>query len=461
MKKRIILFMVILNLAVLAIFTTVSFMLANFEYNRITKSTLPFSVMQELIMSMIPFIIILIILLIIISLIFSSVFTKKLVKYFESFAKSLRETIRDKDKSLKTGEYYEEFYLIIQDFKELSEELSNNINQIKNEKQKIEDIISNMKEGILFVDNNFIILLKNEIVAEMLSFPTGATDNNFLMLCRNIELQDAVKGEMQNETETIVNYVTNDKVYMAFISYVKSGGVVLLINDVTELMRLEGVKRELFENVTHELKTPLTSIRGFSELIAEDMVKDKADIKKYSKLILDESNRLIYLINDILMLSDFENAKTIHDTSEISLRAEFEKELAILENQIKEKNLSVEIVGDARVEASEDLISIVIQNIFDNAVKYNVQDGSIKIEIERFTETGKTRFAVSDTGIGIEEKDQEKVFERFYRVDKSRSKKAGGTGLGLAIVKHAVSNLDGTISIKSAPDEGTAITVTL
>lgn len=235
-------------------------------------------------------------------------------------------------------------------------------------------------------------------------------------------------------------------------------GVILFMVDISDKHNAEKIRREFSANVSHELKTPLTSISGYAEMIAGGMVKNE-DIEVFAQKIQKESLRLLTLIDDIIKLSVLD--ENVHDTNAfemVDLKALSREALDILSKQIADK--SIHAVLDAeeiQVSGNASMLSELVYNLCENAVKYNVDGGEIKVRLLK-TETGKV-LEVKDTGIGIDKKYHDRIFERFYRVDKSHSKKTGGTGLGLSIVKHIAEFHKANISIESSPGKGTTIRV--
>jgi two-component system phosphate regulon sensor histidine kinase PhoR len=228
--------------------------------------------------------------------------------------------------------------------------------------------------------------------------------------------------------------------------------------DITETVKAEGVRRDFSANVSHELKTPLTTIKGFGELFENGLLTDVEDVKKYGAMIERESERLLFLINDIIRLSEIEE-KTEKVVSPIDLRNSTEYAINLLIPKAQTKDISIKLNSPKKVivNAHDGYMNELLINIIDNAIKYNKDGGSIDITL--LEDSHKVTISVADTGIGISQQDCERIFERFYRVDKSHSKKIGGTGLGLSIVKHIVNYHNGEIHIKSELGVGTTISI--
>ena len=236
----------------------------------------------------------------------------------------------------------------------------------------------------------------------------------------------------------------------------KNHGVVILAFDITEQVNAEKHRQEFTANVSHELKTPLQSIIGSAELMENGIVKED-DIPRFVGRIRKEASRLVTLIDDIIRLSQLDEGADM-PREDVCLRNIAEEVCETLSDAAKKKNISLNISGDDGViNGARRLLHEIVYNLCDNAIKYNREGGSVDISVEE--KAGTVCFSVKDTGIGIPSEHQDKIFERFYRVDKSHSKQSGGTGLGLSIVKHAVQYHNGKIIIESEPDKGTTISV--
>ena len=239
---------------------------------------------------------------------------------------------------------------------------------------------------------------------------------------------------------------------------VKSDGMrvaaVLTMTDIGEQHRVERIRREFTANVSHELKTPLTSISGYAEMIENGMAKD-ADIRSFAERIRRESNRMLALVSDIITLSELDEHAIKHREDVVDLYALAEQYAETLKSAAMVRGVTVQVSGkSAMVIGNRTLLAELVYNLMDNAIRYNRDNGTVSVRV------GERTLVVRDTGIGIPKNQQAHIFERFYRVDKSRSKNTGGTGLGLAIVKHVCEQHGATIELKSAEGIGTEITVT-
>ena len=234
-------------------------------------------------------------------------------------------------------------------------------------------------------------------------------------------------------------------------------GAVAVILDVTEKEKMDMMRREFTSNVSHELKTPLTSIKGAAELIKSGMVRQE-DLPSFGGMIFDESSRLVTLIDDILRLSQFDEEKIMLEKCDCDLYDIAEEVIKRLEDTAAERNVAVTLKGEHKtVFGVPTMLDEMIYNLCENAVKYNNENGSVLITV--MGQSDGVRFSVADTGIGIAQEQLSRVFERFYRADKSRSKSIGGTGLGLSIVKHAAAFHNAVVDISSTENVGTTVTV--
>ena len=340
-------------------------------------------------------------------------------------------------------------------------DIKNSIDKLVKQRDEISTITANMKEGLVVIDSNSQILLINNSAKKMLSNEQELIGENILTLNRSAELDSAIKNAQTGKVSDFVLSVENKQISIS-VSPVfnpdKLNGCVILLSDITEEFQADIMRKEFSSNVSHELKTPLTSISGYAEIIKNGLA-DSKDIPNFADRIFSESNRLLILIEDIIKLSQLDEAG-----ENLSLTQNTKEEINILEiagsvyNSLKEagdkKNISLLISGiPATIKGNHRIFTEMVYNLIDNAIKYTPNGGNVKIEI------GKTFVKVTDTGIGIPQKDKERIFERFYRVDKSRSKETGGTGLGLAIVKHAAIYHGGKINVQSEVGKGSCFTV--
>ncbi len=334
--------------------------------------------------------------------------------------------------------------------------------QLLNAKQMQEEfrlITENMSEGFLVIDSERNVLTYNSAALRLLGIsepPSG----NVLAINRAGPFRDAVERALSGERSE--NEMTFGESCYGIIAnpVLNSGeviGAVIVILDVTERVQREQLRREFTANVSHELKTPLTSISGFAEMMMNGVPDDIA--ADFSRSIYDEAQRLIVLVGDIIKLSELEENSAQFERERVDLRELSEDAAKRLAFAAENKNLAVTVIGNAQITGVRKILDEMIFNLCDNAIKYNKNGGSADIVISPDTEKHTVTLTVRDTGIGIPGYAQSRVFERFYRVDKGRSKSAGGTGLGLAIVKHGAICHNAEIRLKSEENKGTEISV--
>ncbi len=338
--------------------------------------------------------------------------------------------------------------------------IKDNYREISRERDTIETILKNMKESLIIIDENKNLLSVNNSAMELFNSKRKLIGENILNLIRDDDLlkliDDALMG---SSVESITNI--GDREFKFYVNPVfedkKVRGVVILFIDETEEIRALRLREEFSSNVSHELKTPLTSICGFSELLVNGMVDD-ANKEEFYKLIYDDSKRLLNLIEDIMKISGLETEETF-SREEIKLKELIKDILRAQRNLIDEKNIAVSLDGDGLVFENKTMMWELFANIINNGLKYNKDGGKLDIKISE--DEKHYEVLIVDTGIGIPSKDLARIFERFYRVDKSRSRKIGGTGLGLSIVKHVLQSIDGKLEISSKLGMGTSFKVIL
>ena len=318
----------------------------------------------------------------------------------------------------------------------------------------------NMMEGIVLLSDKGELLSINAAASRLLGVSPYCVGKDILLLNNSYEMQELVHRSLSGEhTETTLPVGGSDYQINAtpVMSDGKVAGAALVIFDVTEKEKAEQIRREFTANVSHELKTPLQSISGCAELLSNGMVKPE-DVPKFSHRIYSESQRLISLVEDIIGLSRLDEGAEDMQRTNVDLHKLAETAIDSLSNAAKEAGVALELCGDgAEVYGIPQLLGTIVYNLCDNAIKYNRRGGSVTVTTENGA--GGVTLTVSDMGIGIPKDQQDRIFERFYRVDKSHSKDVGGTGLGLSIVKHAALLHNATVTVDSTPGAGTTFTV--
>lgn len=354
-------------------------------------------------------------------------------------------------------------------------EIAEAIDSIKERSEELAAITRNMNEGVVVLDEKQHIVSVNSSAMSLFGvLEKDCQGHGILSLCRNSQLEETVKkGFEGNFNEKVLEL--NKKTFMVSVSPIKvnekNTGVVVLFIDISEKAHSEKMRREFSANVSHELKTPLTSISGYAELIKNGMA-EKEDIQNFGERIYSEANRMINLVNDIIKLSMLdeeesrpEEAETFQK-EEVNLSEIIKSVIKTLKEAAEKKSVHIDFEeSDVFIKGNKPVLFDVFYNLCENGIKYNKEGGNLKISVRESTQAEsnpKNKEVVivfQDTGIGIPLENQKRVFERFYRVDKSRSKETGGTGLGLAIVKHGVELHGGRVLLSSVPGEGSTFKV--
>ena len=356
---------------------------------------------------------------------------------------------------------YPELTPLFDKLREQNRTIGKQMNELQLRQREFTAITENMREGFLLVDCKMHVLSSNHSALEVLG---GRELKPGCLLydaeCSQ-EIFDAVDTALSGSHAELLLTIDETSWQVLANPVVASGqvaGAVVLFMDVTEREQRELLRREFSANVSHELKTPLTSISGFAELMKEGLVPPEK-IPEFSGDIYKESLRLIGLVNDIIQLSRLDENSTQFQRAPVDLYDLCAQSIERLSPVAARQSVTLALTGEhAEIEGVEQLLKEMIYNLLDNAIKYNVPGGSVTASVRK--SAGRTILSVSDTGIGIPYAHQPRVFERFYRVDKSHSKEVGGTGLGLSIVRHAAQYHGARLELKSQPGKGTTITVT-
>lgn len=344
----------------------------------------------------------------------------------------------------------------------MAQNLEDKIKEIEIKNQHLVAILECMVEGIIVVDKTSRIVSVNPTIGKIFNITKqDAQGKLFLEVIRNTDIGDIISSVLTNG-----RFVSRELSLLWPVQRIFSidasaifennavSGCLLVVHDITGIRRLETMRRDFVANVSHELKTPLTSIKGFVETLLEGALDDKENNRVFLKIIQDHTQRLDSLVNDLLSLSYLESREIVLQKTDFKLRQQVEEIILGFKSQIQKK--SIEIKDDLRpnfsVKADKNRLGQVLTNLIDNAIKFNKEKGSIRIYGQEID--GKIKIVVEDLGAGIPVKDIPRIFERFYRVDKARSRELGGTGLGLSIVKHIVELHGGEVGVESAEGLG-------
>ena len=356
---------------------------------------------------------------------------------------------------------YEELSPLLGRINQQRRQIDAQVQELRRKQDEFEQITGSMKEGLVLLNEAGAILSINPAARGLFHTDAACLGQDFLTIERSTEVSHALETAMaQGHSE--IHTERDGREYQLDISRIGSEGdvtgAVVLAFDVTEQALAQRNRREFTANVSHELKTPLQSIMGSAELMENGLVKPE-DMPVFVGRIRSEAARLVTLIEDIIRLSQLDEGVELPVES-VALRPLAEETVSSLHDAAAAKNVTLSVTGEAvTVRSVRRLLSEILYNLCDNAIKYNVPNGSVTVDLSP-TANGAA-LTVSDTGIGIPPEHQSRVFERFYRVDKSHSRQSGGTGLGLSIVKHAVQDLGGAIHLDSTPGQGTSIRVTI
>lgn len=359
------------------------------------------------------------------------------------------------------NENYEELGPLLHRIHQQNNRIKRQMEKLRKSREEFNIITKNMSEGLIIIDKDTEILTYNRSATEMLGGGDGRQiEGSVLKLNRSEPFRKAVSEALEGNNSQV--YLTEgDATYEIISNPVREEeevtGAILIVMDVTEREKGEKLRREFTSNVSHELKTPLTSIYGVSDMLASGMVKDE-DVAGFAGTIKEESARLISLIDDIIKLSRLDESTVPQETEIIDVFGSARDVVSRLSGKASENDIELSFSGEpSEIKGVQHILDEIVYNICENAIKYNRPGGFVKVSVRN--EGSESLITVADNGIGIPKADRERVFERFYRVDKSHSKQIGGTGLGLSIVKHGVIYLGGKINLESEEGVGTVITV--
>lgn len=357
------------------------------------------------------------------------------------------------------NETYDELAPFLTRIAKQKRQLSKNLKKLRGKQEELTIITNNMNEGLVLLNGQQNVLFINESAAKIFGFSAKEViGKNILTVDRAQEVQDLLQKVSQaGKGEGL--YEKDGHFYQLSGSSVNGSGSVILIYDVTEKMTAEKLRREFSANVSHELKTPLQSILGYAEIMKNGLVKDE-DKQRFLERIHAEAGNMIELIQNIMELSRLDENKTLDEFEDVDLLKLAQSVTLRLKHKAQTKGVTLNVSGSsACVCGVQSILSEVLYNLVDNSIKYNKDNGKVDVKVQDGSED--VTVSVSDTGIGIGAADRERVFERFYRADKSHSKEIGGTGLGLSIVKHGVLFHKGRVELESEPGVGTTITFVL
>ena len=375
-------------------------------------------------------------------------------------SKAIIEPINKLDLEIpENNDTYVELTPLLRKIADQKETIGEQLADARKKQKEFNLITENMSEGFLVIDADANLLTYNSAALNLLEI-TPPADRSVLLFCRAKEFRGVI-SDVLSGIKAENTMVREERSYSLIANpvYEKESviGAVVVILDITEREKRDMLRREFTANVSHELKTPLTSISGFAELMkAGDVLEN--DVTDFSKSIYDEAQRLITLVNDIIKISELDGQSIPYEKETVDLYELSKEVIGRLEKEADKKNITFHLIGGrAEIIGVHKILEEMLYNLCDNAIKYNKENGTVDVLVNQ---TGDgVNVIVRDTGIGIPISHQDRVFERFYRVDKSHSKKVGGTGLGLAIVKHGALYHHAKLSLESTVDVGTVVTI--
>ncbi len=383
--------------------------------------------------------------------------------FASKISKKIVEPVNDLDlEHPEENQAYEEVAPLLSKIHKQNRQIKEQLEIARQQQEEFSIITENMQEGLLVIDAYTMILSGNSSVWRLFKVKNPKTGESVYSLNREEEFRKVIEKVLEGihgdtilkidgeSVRLIANPVNRDR---------ETVGAVLLLLNVTEKVERENLRREFSANVSHELKTPLTSISGIAEIMEDGFVRPE-DIKSFAGRIYKEAQRLIQLVEDVIKISQLDEGEVPFEWQKEDLYGISRDVFENLKERAEQQNIHLYISGDRVIACTvRPILEEVLYNLCDNAIKYNKEGGTVNLLLSE--ERDMVKVVVKDTGIGIPKEDQNRVFERFYRVDKSHSKEIGGTGLGLSIVKHGVTFLRGTLELVSEEGEGTEITITL
>lgn len=406
-----------------------------------------------------PILIVVLVVCLIASIVISNVLSNKISRKITEVGDSLRSLNEGNYIPIKTDSGEPELYSVLNEINELNANTHTHIQRVQEEHNKLNTVLENVSQGIVAIDEQKKIIFVNKSISTIFDSTENVTGKDFIYLIDDLPLCEKIARHLGENY--VSEYTYKNKELSVVIRKVDSQCdnvySIVIITDITKEKAMQKEKSDFFANASHELKTPVAVMQGLSELLLAKETLDEGSKKQVDR-IHKESLRLASLISDMLKLSKLENGEDIDMIhSPVDVKAVADEVALELASELKKKNITLEVKGAGTVLADNKKIFEVVENLCSNAIHYNVENGKITVEISE--DKKETKIIVADTGIGIEKENIPRLCERFYRVDKSRSKKTGGTGLGLAIVKHICALYNAELSIESEIGIGTTISI--
>ena len=355
----------------------------------------------------------------------------------------------------------------------MAEKLDELFQRVAFEKGQLQAVLSSMNEGVMLLSTKGKIMLVNDALSEMFELKGNLIDRQYWEILRNKDINELIENVFRsnkNSKKEISIFYPRERNYLVNVRTLDypEKVLILVVFDITDFKSLEKIKADFIANVSHELRTPLTAIKGYTETLEEEAYENREDRRQFLGIIKRHTDRLINIVSDLLVLSEIESKESLSlemsksDFEDVDLNEVVKSSYESLRRKISEKNLQVEInvkEGIPGIKGNRFLLEQMLINLIDNAVKYTPERG--RVTISAYSEDSNINLEISDTGIGIPKENLNRIFERFYRVDKTRSRKLGGTGLGLSIVKHIAIIHNGKIDVESEVGKGSRFLITL
>lgn len=353
---------------------------------------------------------------------------------------------------------------------DLARHVNDRFRELRMNQSRLEATFLSMFDGVMILDGEGNILLVNQALCDLMNIPSDVVGRNPMEVIRNHDVQDLADAVLAGQENTEIREITilqpdHERVFRVHATTIKrdsvSEGVIMVFHDITELRRLEQIRRDFVANVSHELRTPMTNIKGYSETLLDGALEDPKVAREFVRIINTDADRLTQLIDDLLQLARIESGKMTFEKKLQDVKPLIDHVTRDLAVQARQRNVTLvnDVSATAQAVMESSAMEQVFYNLIDNAIKYN-RDGG-RVTVSSRSEGDSVIISVTDTGVGIPEEDLPRIFERFYRVDKSHSRKVGGTGLGLSIVKHILQLHGGEISVQSQLNHGTSFQVVL
>lgn len=432
-----------------------------FGDNQIIRSSMPLELVNSFEMSYIKYYLLIVLVILAASFWISSKLAQFIVKPIKDLEMATSEVAKgDLDKNVKVSSN-DEVGELGKTFNDMTRRLKYTIKDALDKQNRLSAILQSMDSGVIAVDKNQKVIMVNPYTEEIFGIKKNIIGENFMDIIRDFELEQVFRNSSEDSKEIKIWWPKERDLRVKTADIINEDeviGTVAVVQDITDIKILENMRSQFVANVSHELKTPLTSIKGFAETLKD--VEDNRIKEKFLDIINDEAERLTRLIDDILTLSSIEQHKELK-FEDVDLNGIIKDIFYLMKNTADGKNISLSISGERVpcLSGDKDQIKQMVLNLVDNAIKYSEKGD--KVNVGTKVEGDSIILWVEDTGVGMSPEHLSRIFERFYRVDKARSRSQGGTGLGLAIVKHIVLSHEGTINVESEPGAGTRFTITL